>query len=61
MSDSNIMWSDTIFAALFLICFFTVFVLAYKAFKRNPSMVNLPNILVVIFLLLTLASKFTLL
>jgi hypothetical protein len=51
------MWFDTLFAASFIICFVTVLTLAYKAFKMNPSMVNLPNILVVIFLLLTLASK----
>lgn len=52
------MWSDAIFASLFIICFLTVLTLGVKAFRMNPSMVNLPNILVVVFLLLTLLSKF---
>lgn len=53
-------WCDSAFACLFLICLFTVVALASKAFKRNPQMVNLPNILIVTFLLLTLFSKLNL-
>ena len=54
------MWSDTVFATLFIVCFCVVLILSFKAFKSSPAMINLPNLLVVIFLLLTLASKFPL-
>lgn len=52
---------DIGFTVVFTTCFVTTAVLAIKAFKVNPQMVSLPNILVAVFIQLTLLSKFLLL
>jgi hypothetical protein len=49
---------DSAFAIIFLACFCLTGFYSHKAFKFNPQMVNLPNILVVTFIQLTLFSKF---
>ena len=48
---------DSVFAVIFLACFCLTGYYSHKAFKFNPQMVNLPNILVVTFIQLTLFSK----
>ena len=50
---------DSVFAVIFLVCFILTGFYSQKAFKFNPQMVNLPNILVVTFIQLTLLSKWS--
>ena len=54
-------WTDFGFAAVFAVCFSLTVVYAFKAFKLNPQMISLPNILVMLLIQLTLISKFVVL
>ena len=51
------MVADIVFAILFLISFTLVLALSIYNFCKFPNMVNLPNVLVVIMILMTLLSK----
>ena len=55
--DMRDMSVDSVFAVIFLACLCLTGYYSHKAFKFNPQMVNLPNILVVTFIQLTLFSK----
>ena len=58
-SSSKFIWTDVGFATVFTICFTLISVYAYKAFKLNPQMISLPNILVMALIQITLISKFS--
>jgi hypothetical protein len=51
------LWTDIGFAAIFALCLVFTGLYAYKAFKVNPQMISLPNMLVVVLIQLTLLSK----
>lgn len=55
--DKKDFWSDCFFSICFFIDFVVVASLSYKSFIRNRSMINLANILLVTFLLLTLLNR----
>lgn len=52
-------WTDFGFCTLFTVGLTLTTFYAYKAFKLNPQMVSLPNILVMLLIQLTLLSKST--
>lgn len=50
-------WTDSIFAFVFLFDFVIVLLLSLRSFKRTPAMMNMANVLIVTFLLLTLLNR----
>ena len=50
-------WIDIGFAAVFGSCLVVTALYSIKSFKVHPQMISLPNILVVVFIQLTLISK----
>jgi hypothetical protein len=50
-------WIDGTFSVLFLVSFAAILVLSIGAFSRNKQMFNIPNILIVGYLLADLLSK----
>jgi hypothetical protein len=55
--DMGDVWTDSIFALVFLVDFVIVLLLSLRSFKRTPAMLNTANMLIVAFLLLTLLNR----
>jgi hypothetical protein len=56
--DPQQLYIDVTFGALYAICILTISSLSIIAFKRNPHMLNITNILVVAFLVACLVGKY---
>jgi hypothetical protein len=49
---------DSVFVTLYIFCFICILYFSVKAYRHNKTIANLSNVLVVVFLLLTLIGKF---